>query len=194
MIIHAIEHLISTGSVVIMSGMYRSRPMKYCSILMPHEVAAQAVRVIGEHGCFHVVDLGDKLQPSKDAMTAKKRLQDCGHWERKLQSFEDQMKEFGVDVPLIEGGDMRAQGDVLEAVEAFISPIESELVMNVQFQRENKRLICAAIEHQHVLRVCRDLELQDRVQDMYQPPILGGGSDEEKDESKCTSAQYIRHQ
>ena len=134
--------------------------------------------MIGHAGCLHVVDLGDKMQPTKDAQVAKKRMQDCVYWERKLEHFEEQMKEFKVALPRIEGTDMRlAVGNVLEEIEKEIDPVEEELVMHVTFQRDQKQTICALVEQLHVLHIAREQHWQDRVEDMEEAPRRGVGGE-----------------
>ena len=56
--------------LAIMSGMLRSKAMKYCSILMPHEVSNQAIQVIGEEGCFHVEDVSSSSSQFTDCVSA----------------------------------------------------------------------------------------------------------------------------
>eukprot|EP00462_Mataza_sp_D1_P024676 CAMPEP_0175144152 /NCGR_PEP_ID=MMETSP0087-20121206/13942_1 /TAXON_ID=136419 /ORGANISM="Unknown Unknown, Strain D1" /LENGTH=857 /DNA_ID=CAMNT_0016428527 /DNA_START=47 /DNA_END=2620 /DNA_ORIENTATION=- len=151
-----------------MSGLWRSQPMRYCSIMMRSECAHDTLKEVGEHGFFHPVDLGDPLDLAESAKVAKKRIDECRTWQSKLEKFTSLMEEFNVPVPDSQftedsGGDQEllGSGDLLEALTRHVNPREEELVRNIQFLRETKQSVIASIEHQAVLKVVAELQLEE---------------------------------
>lgn len=151
-----------------MSGLWRSQPMQYISIMMSSENANEALTEIGDHGFFHAVDKSDPLDLHESAKAAKRRIDECRTWGLRLQRFRDLMGEFNVKIPFEDyteekGGDksLLGNGDLVEALQRYIDPREEELARNVQYQRQTKTEIVHSIEHQHVLQVVSRLQIED---------------------------------
>jgi V-type H+-transporting ATPase subunit a len=156
-----------------MGGLYRSQEMKYLTITMNNEAAQDTIRELGELGKLHIVDLSSKEAPSKQHLHYKKRVLECGTWERKLKSLEEEMKTRGIRVPDASSGDTR-NDDELAALQRYLDPIERELLQSTNFQKRNQQLMSEAEERLHVLNVCQHLELKGVEEVKEGGPRIGG--------------------
>ena len=132
--------------------------MEYVSITTTTEAARMTVKELGELGIFHVVDLADSEIISKPHQAHKKAVVDCGTWERKLDTFTEQMKKYGVTVcPPEDARDMPGVVDVLTGVADYLKPIEDSYMANVNFMRVHAHMhTCARAcmyTHAHIVYV-----------------------------------------
>lgn len=146
--------------------LFRSEDMTYVSITMTNDSAHATVKEIGKFKLMHVVDLGasEGQAPSKEHTHYKKRLGDLQLWERKLNTLAEELTHF--DIPN-EGARTNVDyvpqeiktADILTSVQQLVEPVERELNANVNFLKENRRLIAQQIERRHTLTLTKDLDL-----------------------------------
>jgi hypothetical protein len=84
-------------------------------------------------------------------------------WEKKLSAFRSIMIQEKVPVPGPEieaSPSFKPDGDILEALPAFLDPIEEDLQIHVNFKRQQTQLINEQIERIEVLKMCRELAIR----------------------------------
>eukprot|EP00823_Brevimastigomonas_motovehiculus_P006115 TRINITY_DN486_c0_g1_i1.p1 TRINITY_DN486_c0_g1~~TRINITY_DN486_c0_g1_i1.p1 ORF type:complete len:951 (-),score=292.71 TRINITY_DN486_c0_g1_i1:134-2986(-) len=140
-------------------SLFRSREMSYVSIVVPDQIAPRTMAAIGEFGKLHPVDLSQQQMgsQSKQYLYLKKRLADCGFWERKLQWFIDNAESNHVVVPRADP-DQRLpyqRGDVLSEIKTKLEPLENDLKNALACQIDIRQQICRLEEGAYVLDFCR---------------------------------------
>ena len=145
--------------------MFRSEDMSYVSVTVTNDAAHETLNEIGKFGRFHFVDLAAQsatAAPSKQHLAYKKRLQDILYWEKKFTSFREEMKRRDVILPPEDTPPQEIKSaDLMDDIQAFLDPIEKELVLSAGFQKDNQRQISELIERQHVLRVVQTVRISE---------------------------------
>jgi len=137
-----------------MAGIFRSESMQFVRLTMHNEIAADTVRALGRLAKFHIVDMNGEVPNPTDAFVHyKKRVVALGQWEKRLTQFEDEMRQYGIELPDIEAVDPNVQNeDVVEGVQAFVEPIEAELQRNIDFNERETSAMNELKERMWVLR------------------------------------------
>lgn len=174
-----------------MSGLFRSQAMTYCRLVMVEESASEVISTIAsDFGKFHVIDKGSPEDPNNKRH--KTRTVACGNWEKKLQMFRDVMVQQGVKPPGKEtfpSSDFKVSGDILEAMQAYLDPIEEELGTQINLLRHETMLVNEQKERLEVLKMCRsfawgknDVELELTIPDSHVDHASTTGFSSLKDE------------
>lgn len=151
--------------------------MTYVRLVMVEEIATDVIRTLArDFEKFHVVDMGQ----AEDANNKRHKLRAvaCQAWEKKLQTFREIMIQQDIEPPG-KGIDpvptSIPPGDVLEAVQAYLDPIEADLGIHINFFRQQTQLINELKERIEVLRLCRRLNNAGGYDDDEESPRAVGG-------------------
>lgn len=108
-----------------------------------------------------------KEAPTRQLQSYKKRLADATFYQKKLSQFADEVARRHIAMPPSHH-DLSLttpikSADIIRDCDAFLEPIERELVLSENFSRDNKRQMNEIIERIHVLTVCASISIQSEI-------------------------------